>query len=155
MSFKNCFRCLFLLFVVALLLNCAAGNERYSEATPAGFWSGLWHGFICFFTFIISLFSDSVRIYEGFNNGGWYDFGFILGAAAFFSGSHQSKHCPPLKKRKTKAEAEWEEIGHKVEAKIRKAVKDFLDENEDEDWEEIGRKIEEKIKQELRNWAEK
>jgi hypothetical protein len=51
---------------------------------------------------------------------------------------------------------EWEEIGKKVEEKVCKGIKEWLDESEkkDDDWEEIGRKIEEKIKRKLRDWAE-
>ncbi len=42
--------------------------------------------FICVFTFIIGLFTDSVRMYEGSNSGSWYDLGFLLGAGAFLGG---------------------------------------------------------------------
>jgi hypothetical protein len=35
---------------------------------------------------VISLFTDTVSVYEVHNNGGWYDFGFILGVSAFFGG---------------------------------------------------------------------
>ena len=54
-------------------------------------------------------------------------------------------------------EKEWDEIGVKVEAKVRKGIQSWLDEEEkkDEDWEKVGKKVEEKIKHELRKWAEK
>ena len=71
------------LFVVSV--SCAPGNVRFEEK-PAGFFAGLWHGFICVFTFIIGLFTDSVRMYEVGNSGSWYDFGFLLGAGAFLGG---------------------------------------------------------------------
>ena len=45
-----------------------------------------WHGIIVPITFIISLFSDTVGIYEVSNNGGWYDFGFLIGASLFLGG---------------------------------------------------------------------
>lgn len=32
-------------------------------------------------TFIVSLFNPSVGIYEVNNNGGWYNFGFVVGAS--------------------------------------------------------------------------
>ena len=57
------------------------------EGEIAGFWQGLWHGLISPFTFLISLFSDTVHIYEIYNNGGWYNFGFLLGASIIFGGS--------------------------------------------------------------------
>ena len=62
----------------------AGPNSQYqqTDAAPAGFWAGLWHGLIMPFTFIISLFSMDVRIYETHNNGVWYDWGFFVGASS-------------------------------------------------------------------------
>jgi hypothetical protein len=79
------------LLLVVTLTACAAGpnvaaNQPGPEGVVAGFWLGLWHGFISFFTFIISLFNDNVSVYEVHNNGGWYNFGFILGVSMFFGG---------------------------------------------------------------------
>ena len=65
--------------VALLAVGCAAGSDRF-VAGPAGFWAGLWHGFILCVTFIVSLFADSVRIYELRNTGHLYDLGFVLGA---------------------------------------------------------------------------
>ncbi len=74
------------LVVLALLLlaGCAAGlnptvDVPDTDGDIAGFWSGLWHG-------IISLFSDNVNVYEVFNSGNWYDFGFMFGIAIIFGG---------------------------------------------------------------------
>jgi hypothetical protein len=47
---------------------------------------GLWHGIIVPVTFVISLFTDDVNIYEVDNNGNWYDFGFVLGLLMSFGG---------------------------------------------------------------------
>ncbi len=86
-----------LLFLGAIFLaGCVAGPNTaahiaVSDGGVAGFWLGLWHGFIAPFTFIISLFSDNVNFYEIHNNGGWYNFGFVLGAGILFSGSSKSK----------------------------------------------------------------
>lgn len=76
---------------VLLLAACAAGpNDLTGTAgptgAPAGFLMGLWHGFIALFTFIFSLFTETVSVYEVHNSGGWYDFGFILGVMIFFGG---------------------------------------------------------------------
>jgi len=78
--------------VVLTVAGCAAGSNTASVAGPdaAGFWLGLWHGFISPVTFVVSLFSDTVGIYEVRNNGGWYDFGFMIGISAIFSGSARS-----------------------------------------------------------------
>lgn len=86
-------RWLFPVLVVLLLTltSCAAGpNAQEGVAPPggevAGFWLGLWHGIIAPFTFVVSLFSDTVSLYEVNNNGNWYNFGFILGAGVFLGG---------------------------------------------------------------------
>jgi len=82
---------LLVLMAVLLLAGCTAGPNN-QEKTPgeagemAGFWKGLWHGFITPVTFLISLFSDGVHFYEVHNNGNWYNFGFVLGAGLFLSG---------------------------------------------------------------------
>ena len=52
----------------------------------AGFWLGIWHGLISPITFVISLFTHGVRLYEIHNNGSWYNFGFVIGAGLFLSG---------------------------------------------------------------------
>lgn len=76
-----------LLVGLVLLSACAAsGNEVATARADAGFWLGLWHGVITPVTFVISLFSDDVGIYEVRNRGGWYDFGFVLGLSVIFSG---------------------------------------------------------------------
>ena len=77
--------------VLLLVAACAAGANDVAgtpgpTGAPAGFLLGLWHGVIALFTFIISLFTESVSVYEVHNNGGWYDFGFILGVMIFFGG---------------------------------------------------------------------
>jgi len=74
-----------------VLAACAAGvNPEVGAASPdgdvAGFWLGLWHGIIAPVTFVVSLFTDSVNLYEVHNNGNWYDFGFVLGAGILLGG---------------------------------------------------------------------
>ena len=61
------------------------------------------------------------------------------------------------KKAKSSKEKEWDEIGEKVEEKVKKGIQKWADESgkEEDEWKEIGKKVEEKIKRELRNWADK
>jgi hypothetical protein len=80
-----------LILVLTVLAGCAASpnelvNSPGESGKVAGFWQGLWHGFISPFAFVVSLFSDSVGIYEVHNNGGWYNLGFLLGAATILGG---------------------------------------------------------------------
>ncbi len=81
-----------LLSIMVLLSACAAGpnelrNTPDEDGDVAGFWKGIWHGLISPITFIISLFSKSIYVYEVHNNGGWYTFGFLIGASMVFGGS--------------------------------------------------------------------
>jgi hypothetical protein len=80
------------LVLVAILLSARAAGVNPEVDVPApdgdvaGFWLGLWHGLIAPVTFFISLFTDSVNIYEVHNNGNWYDFGYVIGAGLLLSG---------------------------------------------------------------------
>ncbi|MBN1649184.1 MAG: hypothetical protein JW874_14195 [Spirochaetales bacterium] len=78
--------------VVLMLGACAAGPNTLEDQADengkvAGFFSGLWHGFIALFTFIISIFTDKVNVYDVNNSGILYNLGFIIGVSAFFGGS--------------------------------------------------------------------
>jgi hypothetical protein len=70
------------------LSSCAAGpNPEVGTVEDApGFWMGLWHGIILPVTFVISLFTDNVSVYDVANDGNWYDFGFFLGLLLFLGG---------------------------------------------------------------------
>lgn len=73
--------------VLALVLGgCAAGDPQFTPEHPAGFWLGLWHGIISWITLIVGIFEPGVEVYERSNNGGWYDFGFLLGATSIWGG---------------------------------------------------------------------
>lgn len=81
----------FLVLVLVAVAGCTAGpneleNSPDEEEKVAGFWQGLWHGIIAPITFVVSLFSDSVGMYEAHNNGGWYNFGFLLGMSIILGG---------------------------------------------------------------------
>jgi hypothetical protein len=85
---------LFLVLVILLLTSCADVSPHVNVCItddPYGFWSGLWHGIITPFSWIGSLFSDNIAIYAYDNNGGWYDFGFILGIGSLGGGT--TKAC--------------------------------------------------------------
>lgn len=72
--------------VALLLLSGCADAVSFTDAAriePVGFWYGLWHGVIAPIAWIISLFNDDVAVYAIYNNGGWYDFGFLIGVGAF------------------------------------------------------------------------
>lgn len=145
-----------ILVATLLLASCAAGDARFSEQAPAGFWYGLWHGVISVIALIIHVFNDSVMIYETQNTGGWYDFGFLSGVIMVWGGGC---HVKCKTKEQKQRDQEWDEIGEKVEKKIMRKLKDWAEDEENtdagEEWDEISDKVEKKIKRKLREWAEK
>ncbi len=121
---------------VIFLLGCAAGDvTRWNSQTQAGFWAGLWHGMISIITFIISLFNKNVEIYERFNNGGWYDFGFVLGILLIWGGGgvtarlnkcqRERKRLHDMLERKLLEEKDLDE---KIESKMRETLKRWFEE---------------------------
>jgi hypothetical protein len=79
-----------LVLIAILFLSGCADNVSFQEAakmTPVGFWYGLWHGMIMPISWVISLFNDTTTIYAIYNNGGWYDFGFVLGCGVLVGSS--------------------------------------------------------------------
>ncbi len=75
-----------LVLMMVALAACMPGvNSQVGVDSPegyvAGFGLGVLHGFLVPVSFVLSLFGDSVNIYEVHNTGNWYDIGFVLGAA--------------------------------------------------------------------------
>lgn len=76
-----------LIVVIALgLSGCLPGGGSFSAQEPAGFFSGIWHGWIAPISLLVGLFKSDVRIYESFNTGWWYDLGFYIAVIAGFGG---------------------------------------------------------------------
>ena len=80
-----------LLITILLLFSGCAETVDVGKCLPVdgkvyGFWNGLWHGLISWFSFLGSLFSDNISVYAFNNNGEWYNFGFLLGAGSTLSG---------------------------------------------------------------------
>jgi hypothetical protein len=82
------------LILLLILAACAPGPNNL-KGTPgdkhsvAGFWLGLWQGFIAPFVLVISLFVLDLNVYEVHNNGAWYNFGYLFGLMFFFGGGSQ------------------------------------------------------------------
>ena len=73
---------LMLLMLLMLLTACVPGDGTNSAQQPAGFFSGVWHGWIAPITLVLSLFNRHINIYEVYNIGFWYDFGFYMALSA-------------------------------------------------------------------------
>lgn len=70
-----------------LLAGCATQVAGTVKPDAPGFLFGLVQGFIAPVTFVISLFQPDVSVYSVPNNGGWYNFGFVLGIGGFAGGA--------------------------------------------------------------------
>ena len=134
------------------MAGCLAGpSGPFSQADPAGFWAGLWHGFIVWLTFVLSLFSD-VKIYAAHNTGWPYDLGFIMGMACCLGGGTGGA-CN--KSRKKRSGREWDEIARKVEQKVKREMRSWAEAANGEDWDRVEKKAEQKLKRIIRDWADK
>lgn len=69
-----------------LLIGCFPGGGSSMPDDPAGFFSGIWHGWIAPISLIYGLFNDSISVYEIHNTGWWYDFGFYMAIISGFGG---------------------------------------------------------------------
>jgi polyferredoxin len=69
-----------------ILTGCAPGSGASTPENPAGFFSGVWHGWIAPVSLIWGIFNDSIRVYEPNNSGWWYDFGFYIAIIGGFGG---------------------------------------------------------------------
>jgi hypothetical protein len=135
--------------LLILVAGCAPGNARYSVDTghPANFWAGLWHGLIIVITFIVSLFTSDVRIYE-VNNVGWaYNLGFILGCCMSLGAGARSATHRKARKR------DWDEVGDRIAAKVRAQFADEM-KREEPDWDEFSRQVETRIRDEFKEWKD-
>ncbi|HWT75895.1 MAG TPA: hypothetical protein VN258_14420 [Mobilitalea sp.] len=76
-----------LVFLVSLTLaGCIPGDGTYTAEDPAGFFWGIWHGWIAPISLIVGLFNKNIRVYEVMNTGWAYDFGFYIAVISGFGG---------------------------------------------------------------------
>ena len=67
------------ILALALALTSCADSVPTDPLDTVGFFHGIWHGMITPISFICSWFNDDVVIYAAYNNGFWYDLGFLMG----------------------------------------------------------------------------
>lgn len=74
-----------LLIALVPLSGCVPGDGTYLT-DPAGFFWGIWHGWIAPISLILGLFNDTYRVYEVNNTGWFYDLGFYVAIISGFGG---------------------------------------------------------------------
>jgi hypothetical protein len=67
----------FIIFTLFALSGCFPGSHHFADDSPAGFFSGVWHGWIAPISLIAGFFNDNIRVYEPHNTGWWYDLGHL------------------------------------------------------------------------------
>lgn len=90
MKHRKTYRWLFAIcMVVAIMVvftSCLPTTVVSTETKPAGFFMGIWHGWIAPISLIVKLFRPAVGIYQTYNTGWWYDFGFYMAIISGFGG---------------------------------------------------------------------
>lgn len=72
--------------VMMLLSACIPGDGKHTADRPAGFFWGIWHGWIAPISLIGGIFNGNIRLYEVMNTGWWYDLGFYMAIISGFGG---------------------------------------------------------------------
>jgi polyferredoxin len=75
-----------LLLIMIFLVGCIPGDGKHTSIKPAGFFWGIWHGWIAPISLIVQIFNNDIRVYERNNSGWWYDFGFYIAILGGFGG---------------------------------------------------------------------
>jgi len=71
---------------VTLLVLAACATRPMGTHNDPAFIRGLIDGLLAPISFVLSLFSDTIRMYQYPNIGRWYDFGFLIGLSAWGGG---------------------------------------------------------------------
>lgn len=72
--------------IALFMVGCVPGNGVKTAEDPAGFFSGIWHGWIAPISLILGIFKENLRVYEIYNSGWAYDFGFYIAIISGFGG---------------------------------------------------------------------
>jgi len=81
-----------LLIFVLSLTGCMPGDGSYNIEEPANFLWGIWHGWIAPISLVRGFFNHNIHVYEVYNTGWWYDFGFYMAIISGFGGLSLSRH---------------------------------------------------------------
>ncbi|HWS28550.1 MAG TPA: hypothetical protein VN512_00415 [Clostridia bacterium] len=96
--------CALLVLLMLTSVGCVPGDGANSETKAAGFFMGIWHGWIAPISLIVSIFNKDIGIYEVYNNGFWYDLGYYMAIVSGFGGlalSRRKRTCTDNIRRDT------------------------------------------------------
>ena len=86
MLFKRIVLLILVVLLLSALIGCVPGDGINTAEEPAGFFWGIWHGWVSPVSLVMSLLNNDIRIYETANTGWWYDFGFYISIISGFGG---------------------------------------------------------------------
>ncbi|SEM72533.1 hypothetical protein [Paenibacillus sp. OV219] len=92
MKVRALFILILLTVTVLTLTGCVPGDGVNNADRPAGFFWGIWHGWIAPISLIIGIFKHHIRVYEAHNIGWWYDAGFYIAVISGFGGISFRRH---------------------------------------------------------------
>lgn len=75
-----------ILLIAGLVSGCVPGDGKNTADNKAGFFWGVWHGWVAPVSLIISIFNSDISIYEVNNTGFWYNLGFYMAVISGFGG---------------------------------------------------------------------
>lgn len=75
-----------LIMMISLLTGCVPGDGANNAEHLAGFFWGIWHGWIAPISLLIGVFNHTIRLYETYNSGWLYDFGYYIAVISGFGG---------------------------------------------------------------------
>jgi len=86
MKFKSSLLIVLMLVCIWILAGCVPGDGTHTAQDPAGFFWGIWHGWIAPISLVIGFFNRNIRVYEVMNTGWFYDLGFYIAIIGGFGG---------------------------------------------------------------------
>ncbi|QNO14556.1 hypothetical protein HYG86_07060 [Alkalicella caledoniensis] len=78
--------------LILILSGCIPGDGSYTQQQPAGFFWGIWHGWLAPISVVIGFFNRDIRVYEVYNTGWPYDIGFYMAVISGFGGISLSRN---------------------------------------------------------------
>ena len=78
--------CFVIAIAAAALSGCVPGDGANNLYHPAGFFTGIWHGWIAPVSLVMSIFNRNITIYEVYNTGFFYNLGFYMAIISGFGG---------------------------------------------------------------------
>lgn len=86
MKKQNLKNIILLMVILLIAASCMPGAGSNAIDNPAGFFRGIWHGWIAPISLIFGFFDPHISIYETYNTGWWYDLGFYMAIVGGFGG---------------------------------------------------------------------